>query len=583
MKTNKILFSRLTGPTKNIISLKKPSKSLLITSTNNNNQISNKTQYFDSQNLEELSKENSFYKTRNHTRQFSMDLNLNLNIKLNPFHTQTNIKSSLSQKKYFSPSHSIFTRFQKEFKKCFNKSINNTKDKFSRTIFKYKPNLFPTIVEREKKRKLKVIELRKKNPFQIIKTYRGIFDPSDDEDDNHSYNEKNIKSITFSEPSNINFTKKDNYKRKRTFKNYIKEQNILDKNWKINLGLRGIEYKFNSYLENDIKFQSNIIKDELCIILDNIQYYKSVCLSSENIIASYKNKDLFFQIKTNKILEETNALLNYIPKIILKDYYDYTEKFIAVEQPSFDDFKVKIIKNEPECFIINAKLLSKTGKFLKSCFDVYIDLISQIEENMVIKKKDFDLLLAIFEKVRFLIGELTISGKNAIKDLEFDRQLINKYKPLIMSDSKENKNHFENNSKEKNYIYSENNSKEKNIKKTHKKNKSENIYNTNNNDYNINKVDIGEKMTKDLKFQRNEESLKIQRIKNSLNTYKKDKFTNEDLKEKQALMLIKGKPGPMKLINSDLMTKMLKYLKKDVRGKIISLRTVERFHLNSEK
>ena len=152
-----------------------------------------------------------------------------------------------------------------------------------------------------------------------------------------------------------------------------------------------------------------------------------------------------------------------------------------------------------------------------------------------------------------------------------------------MSDSKENKNHFENNSKEKNYIYSENNSKEKNIKKTHKKNKSENIYNTNNNDYNINKIDIGEKMTKDLKFQRNEESLKIQRIKNSLNTYKKDKFTNEDLKEKQALMLIKGKPGPMKLINSDLMTKMLKYLKKDVRGKIISLRTVERFHLNSEK
>ena len=283
------------------------------------------------------------------------------------------------------------------------------------------------------------------------------------------------------------------------------------------------------------------------------------------------------------MLEETNALLNYIPKIILKDYYDYTEKFIAVEQPSFDDFKVKIIKNEPECFIINAKLLSKTGKFLKSCFDVYIDLISQIEENMVIKKKDFDLLLAIFEKVRFLIGELTISGKNAIKDLEFDRQLINKYKPLIMSDSKENKNHFENNSKEKNYIYSENNSKEKKIKKTHKKNKSENIYNTNNNDYNINKIDIGEKMTKDLKFQRNEESLKIQRIKNSLNTYKKDKFTNEDLKEKQALMLIKGKPGPMKLINSDLMTKMLKYLKKDVRGKIISLRTIERFHLNSEK
>ena len=582
MKTNKTLFSRLTGPTKTIISLKKPSNSLFLTSSNNIKQIGNKNNNFDTRNLNELSKENSFNKTRNHTRQFSMDLNLNLNFKLNPFHTHTNIKSSLSQKKYSTPTHSIFTRFQKEFKKTFNKSINDTKDKFSRTIFKYQPNLFPSIVEREKKRKLKVIELRKKNPFQIIKTYRGIFDPSDDEDDNHSYNEKNIKSITFSEPSNINLTKKDNYKRKRTFKNYISEKNILDKNWKINLGLRGIEYKFNSYLENDLKFQSNLIKDELCIILDNIQYYKSVCLSSENIISSFKNKDLFYQIKTNKMLEEINALLNYIPKIILKEYYDYTEKFIAVEQPSFDDFKVTIIKNEPECFITNAKLLNKTGKFLKSCFDVYLDLISQIDENMIIKRKDFDLLLAVFEKVRYLIGELTISGKNAIKDLEFDRQLINKYKPLIMRDSKDNKNHFENNSKEKNYIYSEHNSKEKNIKKNHKKNKSENIYNVNNNDSNINKVDIGEKMTKDLKFQKNEESLKIQRIKNALNTYKKDKSPDEVLKQKQALIMMKEKPGPMNLINSDLMTKMLKYLKKDIRGKIISLRTIERFHLNIE-
>ena len=585
MKTNKTLFSRLTGPTKTIISLKKPTKNLLLTSINNNNQVGNKNNYFDSQNLNELSKENSFYKTRNHPRQFSMDLNLNLNFKLNPFHTQTqtNIKSCLSQKKYYSPSHSIFTRFQKEFKKTFNKSINDTKDKFSRTIFKYQPNLFPTIVEREKKRKLKVLELRKKNPFQIIKTYRGIFDPSDDEDDNHSYNEKNIKSITFSEPSNINLPKKDNYKRKRTFKKYINEKNILDKNWKINLGLRGIEYKFNSYLENDLKFQSNIIKDELCIILDNIQYYKSVCLSSENIVSSYKNKDLNYQIKTNKMLEEINALLNYIPKIILKEYYDYTEKFIAVEQPSFDDFKVNIIKNEPECFITNAKLLSKTGKFLKSCFDVYLDLISQIEENMIIKRKEFDLLLAVFEKVRYLIGELTISGKNAIKDLEFDRQLINKYKPLIMGDSKETKNQFEKNSKEKKHFSSEHNSKKKKIKNNHKKNKSENIYNVNNNDSNINRVDIGEKMTKDLKFQKNEENLKIQRIKNALNTYKKDKSPDEILKEKQALIMMKEKPGPMNLINSDLMTKMLKYLKKDVRGKIISLRTIERFHLNTEK
>ena len=558
------------------ISLKKPSKSILITGANNIKKIEN----LESSNINESSKDHSFYKTRNHSRQFSVETNLK--IKLNPFKTQSNIYSSLSQKKYFSPEHSIFNRFKNEFKKNFKKSINDTKEKFSKSIYKYKPELFPKIAARERKKHLEIIELRKKNPFQIIKTYRFLEEENKSEDEKmnlyyeNSESEKNIKSITFSEPSNINF-QNNKFKRKRTFKKYIKENNILNKNWKINLGLRGIEYKFNSYLENDLIFQSNIIKDELSIILDNIQYYKSICLSSENIISSFKNKDLNFQINTNKMLEETNSLLNLIPKIILKEYYEHTEKFIAVEQPSFDDFKPNFIKDESECFITNAKLLNKIAKFLKCCFDVYLDLISQIEENMIIKRKDFNLLLALFEKVRFLIGELTFSAKNAIKDLEFDRKLINKYKPLIMENSKEKKI---NDSKGRNLS----NSNEKIIiKKNKSKSLSKEKINIKYLNHNLDRIDIGEKMTQDLQFKKNEENLKIQRIKNSLNAFKKEKNPNEVLKEKQSLIMIKEKPGPMNLINSDLMTKMLKYLKKDVRGKIISLRTVERFHENSKK
>ena len=524
------------------ISLKKPSKSILITGANNIKKIEN----LESSNINESSKDHSFYKTRNHSRQFSVETNLK--IKLNPFKTQSNIYSSLSQKKYFSPEHSIFNRFKNEFKKNFKKSINDTKEKFSKSIYKYKPELFPKIAARERKKHLEIIELRKKNPFQIIKTYRFLEEENKSEDEKmnlyyeNSESEKNIKSITL-----------------------------------INLGLRGIEYKFNSYLENDLIFQSNIIKDELSIILDNIQYYKSICLSSENIISSFKNKDLNFQINTNKMLEETNALLNLIPKIILKEYYEHTEKFIAVEQPSFDDFKPNFIKDESECFITNAKLLNKIAKFLKCCFDVYLDLISQIEENMIIKRKDFNLLLALFEKVRFLIGELTFSAKNAIKDLEFDRKLINKYKPLIMENSKEKKI---NDSKGRNLS----NSNEKIIiKKNKSKSLSKEKINIKYLNHNLDRIDIGEKMTQDLQFKKNEENLKIQRIKNSLNAFKKEKNPNEVLKEKQSLIMIKEKPGPMNLINSDLMTKMLKYLKKDVRGKIISLRTVERFHENSKK
>ena len=38
----------------------------------------------------------------------------------------------------------------------------------------------------------------------------------------------------------------------------------------------------------------------------------------------------------------------------------------------------------------------------------------------------------------------------------------------------------------------------------------------------------------------------------------------------------------MGIINSDIMTKMLKYIDKDVRGKIISLRSIDRIQKNSE-
>ena len=121
------------------------------------------------------------------------------------------------------------------------------------------------------------------------------------------------------------------------------------------------------------------------------------------------------------------------------------------------------------------------------------------------------------------------------------------------------------------------------IKKNKSKSLSKEKINIKYLNHNLDRIDIGEKMTQDLQFKKNEENLKIQRIKNSLNAFKKEKNPNEVLKEKQSLIMIKEKPGPMNLINSDLMTKMLKYLKKDVRGKIISLRTVERFHENSKK
>ena len=485
---------------------------------------------------------NSYSKTKinNSKREKPDSLKLNLNPNI------TKSKFRITKTKVFSPPHSIFNRFQKEFRKTFTKSIYETKKNFSLTIFKNKPEFFISALDRKRIKKYQLEKLKKKNPFGIEKEEKDEKDLNNNNEENEETEyddfseetEISIPTITFTRPSNI-YNYRKNYKRKRDFKIYKDENYIIKSKWKDKIGIKS-EYKFNSYLEKDLKFQSDVIKDELSIILDNIQYYKSTCLSSPNIISSFKNKEINYQSHINKMLEELNFLLNKVPKIILKEYYDYNERFIAIEGASYKDFKTTYVYDESEIFITNAKLLNRIASFLKCCFDVYIDLISQVEDNMIIKKKDFDLLLSIFEKIRYFIGELTISGKNAIKDLDFDRKLIQKYKTLIIK-KKDSENEL--------------------ILPQH--------------------IDIGEKMSKDLQFKKNETTQKLQRITNSLNSHKKEDIS-KSLKQKKALMMMKNKYGPMGLINSQIMTKMLKYLNKDIRGKIISLRTIDRIQQNSQ-
>ena len=64
---------------------------------------------------------------------------------------------------------------------------------------------------------------------------------------------------------------------------------------------------------------------------------------------------------------------------------------------------------------------------------------------------------------------------------------------------------------------------------------------------------------------------------NSSSAKKTDKKAMDNFKEKQAKMAMNGISGPMALINSPLMTKMLKYIKKDCKKQIISLRTSQRY------
>lgn len=130
--------------------------------------------------------------------------------------------------------------------------------------------------------------------------------------------------ITFTEPSQIDYDKKRKHRRVRNFKKYTNEDYIKHSKWKVKEGIERQEGKIHIILQKDLRFQYDYIKDELKVLIENIQYLKSNLLSSNDILSAFKKKDLCYQTSTNIIIEETCALLEEIAKYILCDYYEYS-------------------------------------------------------------------------------------------------------------------------------------------------------------------------------------------------------------------------------------------------------------------
>ena len=374
--------------------------------------------------------------------------------------------------------------------------------------------------------------LRQNNtPKLTLKTENQTQEESKEESETESKKQDKIKlgldgettttkppSKTFTEPSKIDFDSKG-YRRIRCFDN-----------------------KFNDYLIKDIDFQYNFVKDELSILMDNIQYMKSGILSSNNIVPAFGNKDVRFQVNLNKVIEETCALLSLIPSYILNEYNDYTDRFIAVDPPIPQDFFTREVYEESETFVENVRLFVKIANFTKCVFEVYLILVKQVDEEMKISTKKFLVLKEILERCRYNTNEILNSLKSALKDLAFDRNLIKKYHDLL---KKDNISFLD---VEKLYLRQE-------------------------------QQEMGEHIKNQLHFEKNEIKQKLQRIKKALAEEKEEKMPSiplpKKMKKKYTTKMKEAYP-PMGCINSELMTKLLKYCHKDVREKIISVRTIER-------
>ena len=293
------------------------------------------------------------------------------------------------------------------------------------------------------------------------------------------------------------------------------------------------------------------------------------------------------QVKLNKILEESCALLHYIPKIILKEYNKFTDKFISIDDPSKEMFSKKYVYNELETFQENLKYLYKISNFVKCCGEVYSQLIKQVEEEMAITVQNFFMLREILKRIRFYIIDLTNISKNILINYCFDKYImINKFKKVIKQAKVEMKR-INTESKARKMFNKKYRLKGKlKLKKASTViNSRENIKKQNDN-INDNLLDIDdeiegrEKMVNVSKtFGKNKNYVwdKMMRIKKALelnNIYDKVNINNGKDKSKYKKKEVK----PMACINSVLMTKMLKYIDKDIKGQIISLRTSERHH-----
>ena len=488
--------------------------------------------------------------------------------------------SSNHTHKYYNIS--ILQKFNKDLKKYFYNDLESSKNEIQKSIskIKNKNKTFYKLNNSLNQNIIKNIKNTSSTPQKSQKSFSSISNKS---------KENNMENKILRTKYSSNLLKiNKNYKRKRNLKQYIDEKKFMDKEWNSKIGIIKSNIEYNSLLSNDIKFQSGSIKDELCLLFDDIHYYRQKFSGNNDLFSSFKNMTIKKQVEVNKSLEESCALLHYIPKIILKEYYNSTDKFISIEDPSREMFSRKVVYNELETFQDNLKYLYKISNFIKCCGEVYSQLIEQVEGEMAITSQNFLILKEILKRIRYLIINLTNISKNILINYCFDKYvIINKFKNVIKQNKVDNKR-----------IIIENNIKKVNNKR-YKLNKGTKMKYSLDIDFHYEKEKTKKNNRKIIEDDKTlEEKEDYEKMKNisktygSNNNYLLDKMTRiskalelnkiydkEVTKNNDKLLEKKDNVKPMACINSKLMDKMLKYMNKDVKEQIISLRTCER-HLN---
>ena len=200
-----------------------------------------------------------------------------------------------------------------------------------------------------------------------------------------------------------------------------------------------INIKASKEVIESIDFQKNIFSDEIIILLDNLSDYKKKFIMNEGLCYYFYNTSLKNQRILNKLLEETIGLMIEICYLLLNEYSNDLDKFIAniQERPNVNDDK--IVENENEEFKINIKKFVDCSNFVKVCFDCYENILLY-DKECLLKTKQFYKIIQFLQRARLNTGELKYMTENLFNNFNKDDIIVNKF----MKEMKDyrNKNKF---------------------------------------------------------------------------------------------------------------------------------------------
>lgn len=310
-----------------------------------------------------------------------------------------------------------------------------------------------------------------------------------------------------------------------TFHRLRTYQPKIEENWKSTHGLTinvGAMVP-RSKMDGDIEYQHKCLNDQFKLLVDNIQYYKMSIVSKDNYIESFKCLSLKNKINYNKALEEACGLLLLLPQLILLEFYKYIERFENLNMPDKNKFKDKYIFDEVSCLYYNNNLLTEVTEYFQNCFEVYLILVKEVD-NMSLKPKNFNNALSAFEKARFDISFACNIAENALMNYNKDISIIYKLNRVDLIKNKYNNTIF--NDKSRNY-----NSLKKNSDRQRKL-----------------------------------------RIEACINNKEDDSNKNNDLLFFPKVNKLSDKKKFNSIIDSDLVSKILKHCKKDIKYEIMTQR-----------